>query len=225
MSLKHTPLTIIVAATPKNGIGHGGKLPWPMLKNEMAYFARVTKRVPKVNDNCQSDAGAAATFGALRQNIVIMGRKTWDSIPSKFRPLKDRTNVVISTQSRSDLESIPEDVVVAPDIMTALQSLESLINAGRAPHAGRAFVIGGAKVYAAALQLPQTKNILMTRLETDFDCDIIFPDDLNAIGSGWCKKNPEDLQQFVEENITPGPLTEAAGDRVVTYRFCLYQRG
>ncbi|KAH9866756.1 hypothetical protein J1614_008449 [Plenodomus biglobosus] len=81
-------LTLILAATPSLGIGKNGKLPWPMLKKELAYFARVTKRVPSHN----SDTPGAAP----RINAVIMGRKTWDSIPETLRPLKGRLNVVIT---------------------------------------------------------------------------------------------------------------------------------
>jgi dihydrofolate reductase len=71
-------LTIIVAATKSNGIGQSGKLPWRLSK-EMAYFARVTSSAPEE-----------------RRNAVIMGRKTWESIPAKFKPLPKRFNVVVS---------------------------------------------------------------------------------------------------------------------------------
>jgi dihydrofolate reductase len=71
-------LTIIVAATKSNGIGQNARLPW-RLPAEMAYFARVTSHAPEG-----------------QQNSVIMGRNTWESIPTKFRPLKNRINVVIS---------------------------------------------------------------------------------------------------------------------------------
>ncbi|KAF3354106.1 hypothetical protein VdG1_00363 [Verticillium dahliae VDG1] len=74
-------LTLIVAATRTMGIGRSGTLPWTGLKREMAYFARVTKRLP-----------ASAPPTAL--NAVIMGRKTWESIPPRFRPLKGRLNVI-----------------------------------------------------------------------------------------------------------------------------------
>lgn len=71
-------LTIIVAATLANGIGHNARLPW-RLPQEMAYFARVTTNAPE---------------GSI--NAVVMGRNTWESIPTKFRPLPKRLNVVIS---------------------------------------------------------------------------------------------------------------------------------
>jgi dihydrofolate reductase len=80
-----TALTLIVAATRANGIGKGGTLPW-RLRKEMAYFARVTTHAPE---------GEA--------NAVIMGRNTWESIPPKFRPLRRRTNVVVSRNASYEL--------------------------------------------------------------------------------------------------------------------------
>ena len=71
-------LTLIVAATLANGIGRAGRLPW-RLSHDMAYFAHVTTNAPQGS-----------------RNALIMGRNTWESIPAKNRPLKDRTNVVIT---------------------------------------------------------------------------------------------------------------------------------
>ena len=79
------PLTIIVAATKAGGIGQNGSLPWRLPK-EMAYFARVTSNAPEG-----------------KKNTVIMGRKSWESIPLKFRPLSKRANIVVSTNSEYDL--------------------------------------------------------------------------------------------------------------------------
>jgi dihydrofolate reductase len=80
------PLTIVVAATRTNGIGISSRgLPW-RLPAEMAYFVRVTSNAP-----------------SGKMNAVVMGRKSWESIPLKFRPLKNRLNVVISSQKGYDL--------------------------------------------------------------------------------------------------------------------------
>lgn len=78
-------LTIIVAATKSNGIGQNSQLPWRLSK-EMAYFARVTSNAP-------TDAS----------NAVIMGRNTWESIPKKFRPLRDRANIIVSRNANYDV--------------------------------------------------------------------------------------------------------------------------
>ncbi|EER24130.1 dihydrofolate reductase family protein [Coccidioides posadasii C735 delta SOWgp] len=97
-SAKLPPLTLVVATTPvtshtnpsisRLGIGNCGTLPWPRIKSDMSFFARITTRPP-----------AAAqpqlhTPNAL--NAVIMGRKTYDSLPSRFRPLPKRLNVIIT---------------------------------------------------------------------------------------------------------------------------------
>lgn len=79
-----SPLTLIVAATRQNGIGRGGTLPWHIPK-DLAYFARVTMNAP-----------------GAQINAVIMGKKTWESIPPKVRPLKKRINVVLSRSSDYD---------------------------------------------------------------------------------------------------------------------------
>jgi len=78
-------LSIIVAATSNNGIGQAARLPW-RLPREMAYFASVTSDAP-----------------SPLMNAVIMGRRTWESIPDKFRPLKNRINVVLSQDPDYDL--------------------------------------------------------------------------------------------------------------------------
>lgn len=79
-------LTLIVAATPSNAIGRNSTLPW-RLSQEMAYFARITK----------------GEEGSSKRNAVIMGRKSWEGIPAKFRPLPGRTNIVVSRQASFDL--------------------------------------------------------------------------------------------------------------------------
>jgi len=81
-------LTIIVATTRSNGIGSNSRLPWRLPK-EMKYFAQVTSNAPDG-----------------KQNYVIMGRNTWESIPKKFRPLSKRMNVVISRNPEYDLYAI-----------------------------------------------------------------------------------------------------------------------
>src|SRR6266536_4653979 len=98
-----------------------------------------------------------------------MGRKTWDSIPYKFRPLKDRHNIVITR------ELAPDDITKLSDHFKA-GSLEIVIKAGTEDKAdGRTFVIGGAQIYKAALERNETKRILLTRVLSEFECDTFFP--------------------------------------------------
>ena len=68
----------ILACTKKGGIGLNGKLPW-RIKEDMMLFKKIT----------------TTTAATISQNAVIMGRKTWESIPKKFRPLPNRINIIL----------------------------------------------------------------------------------------------------------------------------------
>lgn len=101
--------TIVVAATAGTlGIGKEGKLPWS-LPEDMAHFKRVT---------------TTTKGGGNAVNAVIMGRKTWQSIPERFRPLRDRLNVVLSRNpaAREQL-NIPASVRVCGSLQEALRAL------------------------------------------------------------------------------------------------------
>ena len=92
---------VVAACKHSRGIGAAGKLPWS-LRSDMAYFKQLTR----------------STADPVKRNAVIMGRKTWQSIPEKLRPLADRLNVVISASlSRSD---VPDSVVLAGSLEDAL---------------------------------------------------------------------------------------------------------
>ena len=229
MSVKHAPLTLIVAATTKNGIGKDGALPWPMLKKEMRYFARVTTRVPMPSQtgSLQSDTLKQDLLAGTQRNAVIMGRKTWESIPTKFRPLKDRTNIVISSQSRHELQDIPEDVVVATSISSALEAFSDRVKEGKALPLGRAFVIGGSSIYESALDLPQTKHVLLTRVQNDFECDTFFSEKVagpDSTRQEWQRASLTELRDFTGEDVPDGPVSELGGNQEVQYEFQLYER-
>merc|ERR1719453_2394495 len=118
-----------------------GNLPWK-LPADLKYFKDVTTR------------------GGL--NAVVMGTKTWDSIPDKFRPLSGRTNVVLSsTRTSSDF---PEGVLVAKSLADAVALMEA-----RAEK--EIFVIGGEAAFREAMTLPQLCGIYLTRVGKDFECD------------------------------------------------------
>jgi dihydrofolate reductase len=96
-SMEPIRLAIIAALTRKNGIGANGTLPWSLPK-EMAHFRKATQSVGEQSDSHGDPVNAP-------QNAVIMGRKTWQSIPTKFRPLMGRINVVVSRQTGEEAES------------------------------------------------------------------------------------------------------------------------
>ncbi|KAF4842147.1 Dihydrofolate reductase [Colletotrichum siamense] len=194
-------LTLIVAATRNMGIGAKGGLPWTGLKKEMAYFARVTKRLPA---QAPSDA----------KNAVIMGRKTWDSIPPRFRPLKGRLNIVIS-RSHPPFDSsaaAPADYDNEPVKVGSLeQALAFVRSRPGAEVSSKVFVIGGAQIYGAALELPEAKRVLLTRVLGDFECDAFFPLKLGGgedAAEGWARREKRELDEWVGEEVEGGEIEE-----------------
>lgn len=149
------PLSLVVAVDRDWGIGRAGTIPW-RVPADVRHFKRLTKRVP--------------TAGA--QNAVLMGRKTWDSIPQKYRPLAERLNIVLT---RNPQIQLPEGVIRADGFDDALERI------GRRANGGRVFVIGGGRVYEQALAHPDCRDIFITHLDRAFDCDTRFP----RIGSDY----------------------------------------
>ncbi|EFX00528.1 dihydrofolate reductase [Grosmannia clavigera kw1407] len=196
-------LTLVVAATARDmGIGAAGGLPWTGLRKEMAYFARVTKRG--------------------EGNAVIMGRRTWDSIPVKFRPLRGRLNVVISRSFAAGVAKEPEG---GPEMgPVEASSLEAALDYLRGqPGSSRVFVIGGAQIYAAALNLAEARRVLLTRVTTDFDCDTHFPVVLGGTEgreTGWQRRSREEHSRWIGEEVPEGPQTESGTE----YEFQMWER-
>ncbi len=127
----------LILARARNGvIGQHNTLPWH-LPEDMAHFKRSTLGCP-----------------------VIMGRKTWDSLPAKFRPLPGRLNVVVTRQT--DWQG---------DGAIATGSLEAACAA--CPPESTAWVIGGAELYAQALDLASTA--VVTEIDADFAGDAFAP--------------------------------------------------
>ncbi|KAL4958555.1 dihydrofolate reductase-like domain-containing protein [Aspergillus filifer] len=273
------PLTLIVATTPLPrglGIGLGGTLPWPRIKSDMSFFARVTARLPLTSSSDPAQLsgpgmGAAVTSGTgtgktrTRTNALIMGRKTYDSVPAKLRPLGKRVSVVISRDThgcvaervREELEgkrgrerevaekkaaeqgttatatTAPEgqtDAVVASSLSDALRQLDEDAAGGEL---GNVFVIGGAEIYGASLQLPSESEsgekrkirIVMTDVEkvdgSGFECDTFFPVDAEELQSDkWRMVSSKEVSEWVGEEISGEWITE--GD--VRIRMIGYER-
>ncbi|CAM9610379.1 unnamed protein product, partial [Laminaria digitata] len=163
---------VIVAATAGSlGIGKNGKLPW-RLAADMAYFKRCTSTPTTTTTTHNSSSSSSSQV-----NAVIMGRKTWQSIPDRFRPLQGRRNVVLSRnpKAREDL-LLPEDVLVAGSLAEALTLL------ALPPHStevDKVFVIGGGSVYAEAVASELCEKVLLTSVRAGDgrfeDCDVHFP--------------------------------------------------
>ncbi|GJM41009.1 MAG: dihydrofolate reductase [Ardenticatenaceae bacterium] len=134
----------IVVAVDKNGlIGVNNGLPW-RLPDDMQWFVRQTLGKP-----------------------VIMGRKTYESIPAKFRPLKGRHNIVLTRDERYE----------APGA-TVVHSVNAALEA--AGEVEEIIVGGGANLYAQLL--PHTNRIYLTVVDAELEGDAFFPE---IDGSGW----------------------------------------
>lgn len=141
----------LIYARARNGvIGQQGTLPWH-LPEDLAHFKRTTLGCP-----------------------VIMGRKTWDSIPPKFRPLPGRTNVVITRQ----VDWREDGAIPANDLLEALSICEHM-SIILDPSPDQVWVIGGAQIYAQAL--PLAKRVVVTEIDIDFEGDAFAP----TLGSEW----------------------------------------
>lgn len=136
------PLHLIYARSRNGVIGRDGKLPWH-LPEDMAHFKCTTMGCP-----------------------VLMGRKTWDSIPLKFRPLPGRMNLVLTR--REDWKA---------DGATRVGSIEQA-RAQVAPDCVL-WVIGGAEIYTLAE--PLAELAVVTEIEADFDGDASAP----VLGPNW----------------------------------------
>ena len=159
---------IVVAATKQLGIGSNGVMPWS-LKEDMAYFKKLT----------------STTRDSEKRNAVIMGRRTWESIPAKFRPLPGRLNLILSRSvgqeenlgalSNGAKQSCKTDetgVHMAHSLTSALEWLASPVNCKGVESV---FVIGGGQVYQEAIQSDLCTVIHLTSIDKEFHCDTFFP--------------------------------------------------
>jgi len=175
------PFRLIVAIDSKHGIGKDGGLPWH-LPGDLKHFKKLST---------QTDA-------PHKQNAVIMGRKTWDSIPEKFRPLPNRINLVLSQNPKLDL---PSGVLRCDAFEKALTLLNDDLYLEKIDHI---FVIGGAHVFEAALQHPACETLHVTHIEKSFACDTFFPD--------------------FEKRFEPKIASDTFQENGISYYFCEYER-
>lgn len=127
----------VVAIAENNCIGKDGTLPWH-LPEDLKHFKKVTTG-----------------------KIVLMGRKTWESLPEKFRPLPNRKNIVIT---RNESYAVPQDV-----------NVYNTIDAALAAHTGEdIMIIGGGQIYAQTMDAADT--LYITHVAQSVDGDAFFPE-------------------------------------------------
>ena len=140
------PFSIVVAHDLSKGIGIDNQLPWHF-PSDMAYFKSLTEK---------------ASIG--KRNAVIMGRKTWESIPEQYRPLTGRFNIILS---KNTTYTIPETTCLASSLNNALSYCDETIE--------RIFVIGGSKLYYEAIKHPYCEKLYITLIHKNYNCDAFFP--------------------------------------------------
>uniref|UniRef100_A0A4X1T678 Dihydrofolate reductase n=1 Tax=Sus scrofa TaxID=9823 RepID=A0A4X1T678_PIG len=175
------PLNCIVAVSQNMGIGKNGDLPWPPLRNEYKYFQRMTT--------------TSSVEG--KQNLVIMGRKTWFSIPEKNRPLKDRINIVLSRE----LKEPPQGAhFLAKSLDDALKLTEQPELKNKVD---MVWIVGGSSVYKEAMNKPGHIRLFVTRIMKEFESDTFFPEiDLEKYKLlSECSGVPSDVQRSKEGRI------------------------
>ncbi len=140
-------VNLIYARAANGVIGKDNAMPWH-LPEDLAHFKALTQGHP-----------------------VIMGRKTWDSLPPRFRPLPGRTNIVVTRQADWQPEPANDSTLRADSLDAALQLA--------ARHGDSVWVMGGAQIYAQALPLAQ--RVEVTIIHQDFDGDAHAP----ALDAQW----------------------------------------
>jgi dihydrofolate reductase len=131
-------ISLIAALTENRVIGKSNDLPWH-LPDDMKYFMQTTSG-----------------------HHVVMGRKNYESIPAKFRPLPNRANIVVTRQEDYN----------APGCMV-VNSIPDAIDIAIDNHEAEVFIIGGAEIYTQSLAL--ANRLYLTEIQTSLEGDAFFP--------------------------------------------------
>lgn len=136
---------IIVAIDKNGGIGYQGKLPWGKIKEDLIFFRNTT----------------STTKDPEKKNCIIMGRKTWESLPT--RPLPNRINIVMSTNKEYNDP-------VANFIANSKQEVIDYVNNNT--DIETTYIIGGAEIYN--LFVNNVNDIIVTFIKNKYKCDKFF---------------------------------------------------
>lgn len=132
-------MKLIVAYQQSNfGIGYKGKIPWN-IPQDMKLFK-------------------AITMG----HTVVMGRKTWESLPAKYKPLPGRKNLILTTGN--------VDNALTRGQIPGAKCIKDLREAPE-----DAVIIGGSQVYKLALEMDLVDSLICSLIKTDYDVDVFFP--------------------------------------------------
>lgn len=159
--MRHAAL--VAAYTSKGGLGFEGRLPWHprRLGLDLAFLQHITTHDYRVE-------GGSVTIGSGnadgRENVVVMGRKTWESLPARMRPLKGRRNVVVSRDAEYKAEG-------------AARVCQSLEGAMSDDPEGPIYLLGGSGVYKKGMDSDMVECAFVTELveHPDLPFDVEFP--------------------------------------------------
>eukprot|EP01041_Mallomonas_annulata_P013484 gene13484-28582_t len=182
-------ISAVVAVTPSWGIGKNGTLPWvaagTRLPSDMAYFKKMTQE----------------TLDPSKINAVIMGRKTYEGIPVKYRPLVNRLNIVLT---RDDNWSIPDGIIRHNSLQSALQQLSSDLQYYNKIE--KAVIIGGIELFEESIFHPFCTEYHVTKIHTEFEYDTKLTDKTIA---------------FLQ-STDPILCSDIQMENEVEYSFCVY---
>jgi dihydrofolate reductase len=178
-------MEIIVACDAVGNIGRDGSIPW-RIPDDVKHFRDLT----------------TAKGITTQQNVVIMGRRTWESLGR--RPLPDRLNIVVSSLGTLDL---PNGVLKA----SSLSHARTLVNTAYA----KVFIIGGERLYIEALLDPHSMCVHLTMIHHEFEgCDATFPLDVCmnrfvASESSGTHKCPTSFLEYTFYTLVRSPRIES----------------
>ena len=167
-------VSLIVAMCKKTlGIGKEGSIPW-FLKKDLKHFREITNGM-----------GSATCDSNSSTNIVIMGRKTWESIPNNKRPLKNRLNIVLTRNKDYPINEFNSNSKEDNEVLTcsSLENAFEYIKGGNNEnykHNVNVFIIGGESLYREAIEKELVDCLYITEVYTKdnkgfLDCDTFFP--------------------------------------------------
>ncbi|PVU85370.1 hypothetical protein BB561_005863 [Smittium simulii] len=210
-----SPINIVAAIDQNYGIGLDNDIPW-YIPEDLVYFNKLTKTGINVP---QSDIANSESDNSM--SVCIMGRKTWESLPDKYRPLPGRFNIILSSkQNLIDLNNTRyKNVRIASSIKQAISLVHEINQSTTSIKLGSVFIVGGSNIYEQALLEPRYR-LFITHVKNPSkkNCTVFFPQFLNRDGIN--QKHFNDLKSLLYFDIEPGKLVSKSG---IEYEFTLYQ--
>jgi len=151
-------ISIVVCVDVDNGISKNGQIPWKF-KKDLKLFKNLTEKSINPIDNIDNSI--------IKPNVVIMGRKTYEDIPEKYRPLSNRINIILT--SNKDYNNENSNIIVKTSIIDILQYLQE-----NKKEFNEVFIIGGSSIYKQFLDLKIVNTLYVTKVYNSFSCDNHF---------------------------------------------------